>query len=307
MGGGGGGGGYIRSEPEKLLRKIRQSDERTKDKEYEAEVEHHLNSLLKDYNDRNTEAIKRHLEEIRKALEKDLEGTLDLLYGGSVAKHTYVEGLSDVDSLAVLDSCELANGSPQAAKEYFAQRLRERFPKTEIDVGKLAVTVRFSDVEVQLLPAVSCKSNVQIPDASGKKWSEINPEGFRKALTQTNQANGNKVVPVIKLAKAIINNLPEKQRISGYHAESLAVEAFKNYKGEQRLKPMLQHYFRTAANLVRQPIRDRTGQSVHVDDYLGAPNSLGRRIVSDAMGRISRRMSNADNAGSVDEWRKMSD
>jgi hypothetical protein len=58
--------------------------------------------------------------------------------------------------------CELADGSPEAAKEYFAQRLRERFPKTDIDVGRLAVTVRFSDAEVQLLPAVSCKSNVQI-------------------------------------------------------------------------------------------------------------------------------------------------
>lgn len=307
MGGSGGGGGYIRSEPEKLVRKIRQSDEQTKDKEYEAEVEHHLDSLLKQYNDRNTEAINRHLEEIRKALEKDLEGTVDMLYGGSVAKHTYVDGLSDVDSLAVLDSCELADGSPVDAKEYFARRLRERFPSTDIDVGRLAVTVRFSDAEVQLLPAVSCRSNVQIPDASGKTWSEINPEGFRKALTRTNQANGGKVVPVIKLAKAIINNLPEKQRISGYHAESAAVEAFKNYTGEQRLKPMLQHYFQTAANLVRQPIRDRTGQSVHVDDDLGAPNSLDRRIVSDAMGRISRRMSNANNAGSVDEWRKMSD
>ena len=307
MGGGGGGGGYIRSEPDKLVRKIRQSDERTKDKEYEAEVEHHLNSLLKEYNDRNTEAISRHLEEIRKALEKDLEGTVDLLYGGSVAKHTYVDGLSDVDSLAVLDSCELADGPPEAAKEYFAHKLRERFPKTEIDVGRLAVTVRFSDAEVQLLPAVSCKSNVQIPDATGTRWSEINPKGFREALTQTNQANGSKVVPVIKLAKAIVNNLPEKHRISGYHAESVAIEAFKNYNGEQRLKPMLQHYFQTAARVVRQPIRDRTGQSVHVDDYLGAPNSLNRRIVSDAMGRISRRMSNADNAGSVDEWRTMSD
>jgi hypothetical protein len=44
-----------------------------------------------------------------------------------------------------------------------------------------------------------------------------------------------------------------------------------------------------------------------VADNLGSPNTLDRRIVSDAMGRISRRMSNADNAGSVDEWRRMSE
>lgn len=303
----GGSGSYFRSNPDDIVRKLRDSEDATRNNQYERDVNQHLKSLLTEYNDRDRDAINRHLEEIKKALEKELEGTIDLLYGGSIAKHTYVDGLSDVDSLAVLDSCELADGSPEAAKEYFAERLRERFPRTEIDVGKLAVTVRFADAEVQLLPAVSCESNVKISNASGTSWAEVNPKGFTKVLTQTNEANGRKVVPVIKLAKAIINNLPDKQRVSGYHAESLAVEAFKGYKGEHRLKPMLQHYFQAASTLVRQPIRDRTGQSVHVDDYLGAPNSLDRRIVSDAMGRISRRMNNADNASSVDEWRKMSD
>lgn len=303
----GGSGSYFRSDPDEIVRKLRDSEDETRNNQYEINVDQYLKSLLTEYNDRDTESITRHLEEIRNALGKDLDGTIDLLYGGSVAKLTYVDGLSDVDSLVVLDSCKLADGSPAAAKEYFAQRLRERFPTTDVDAGQLAVTVRFSDTEVQLLPAVSCESNVKISDASGKGWAKINPRGFTKVLTQTNQANGGKVVPVIKLAKAMINNLPEKQRISGYHAESLAVEAFKNYTEPQRLKPMLQHYFQAAANLVRQPIRDRTGQSVHVDDYLGASNSLSRRIVSDALSRISRRMRTADNAVSLDEWRKMSD
>lgn len=303
----GGSGSYFHSDPDRIVRKLRDTEDATRNNQYESEVDQYLKSLLSKYNNRDTEAISRHLDEIKKALEEYLEGAVNLLYGGSVTKHTYVDGLSDVDSLVILDSCELADGSPEVAKEYFAQRLRERFPRTDIEVGRLAVTARFSDAEVQLLPAVSCKNNVKISDTSGKGWAEINPKGFAKVLTQTNQANGGKVVPVIKLAKSIINNLPEKQRITGYHAESLAVEAFKGYQGEHRLKPMLQHYFQNAANLVRQPIRDRTGQSVHVDDYLGVQNSLDRSIVSDAMGRISRRMSNADNAGSLDEWRKMSD
>ena len=303
--GGGGGGGYFRSDPNKLVKKLQESEAKTENSKYETEVANILASLLTKFNDRDYEAINRHLEEIRKALEKDIEGTIDLLFGGSVAKHTYVDGLSDIDSLVILDSCDLADQSPEEAKEYFVERLKERFPKTEVKEGVLAVTVRFSDAEIQLLPAVSCQNHVKISDQTGRNWSKINPDSFRKVFTETNQQNGRKVVPVVKLAKAIVATLPEKHQISGYHAESLAVHIFRNYKGDLKLKPMLRHYFQEASQLVRQPIRDRTGQSVHVDNYLGTPNSLERKIVSDAFGRISRRMSNADNASSVDEWHKL--
>jgi CRISPR/Cas system-associated exonuclease Cas4 (RecB family) len=302
---GGSGSSYFGSDLDTLRQKLRESEKRTEDTKYEAEVANVLAGLLTQYNDRDIEAINRHLDEIKRALEKEIEGTVNLLFGGSVAKHTYVDGLSDVDSLVILDSCDLANGSPDAAKEYFAQRLLERFPKTDVEVGRLAVTVRFSDAEIQLLPAISCQRDVKIADQTGHNWAQIKPKNFTEVLTRTNQQAGGKVVPIVKLAKAIIVNLPEKHRISGYHAESLAVEIFKNYSGEQKPKVMLEHYFQQASLLVQQPIRDRTGQSVHVDDYLGAPNSLERQLVSDAFSRVYRRMNNADNAGSIDQWHKL--
>ena len=42
------------------------------------------------------------------------------------------------------------------------------------------------------------------------------------------------------------------------------------------------------------PISDSTGQSIHVDDYLGSRSSNSRRMVSDSLSQISRRMNNAD-------------
>jgi hypothetical protein len=304
---GGGGGGYFgpRSDPEKLKQKLRDSEARTTDAAYEAKVAELLASLLTKYNNRNNEAINRHIEEIRKALQKELEGTVDLLFGGSVAKQTYIDGFSDIDSLVILDNCELADQSPKAAKEYFAQRIRERFPKSQVEIGKLAVTVRFSDAEIQLLPAISCKNHIKIADKTGRAWSLISPKEFSSAFTRINQQVGRKVVPVIKLAKAIISNLPEKHQISGYHAESLAIDIFKNYKEGLKPKVMLKHFFQAACQRVRKPIIDRTGQSVHVDDYLGPANSLERRIVSDAFDRVYRRLNNADNASSLDEWNKL--
>ena len=303
--GGSGGGGYFRSDPNDIVKKLRESEAQTENTKYEAEVADLLGSFLTKFNQRDHEAISRHIAEIARVLEKDIEGTVDLLYGGSVAKHTYVDGLSDIDSLVILDSCELAEQSPELVKKYFAERLKERFPKTEVTEGRLSVTVHFSDAEIQLLPGVSCERHVKIADKTGQEWSQIRPKDFTSVLSKTNQQKGGKVIPVIKLAKAVIATLPDKHQISGYHAESLAVKIFSNFKGDLRPKTMLEHYFREASKFVRQPLRDRTGQSVHVDDYLGVQNSLERKIVSDAFSRVSRRMDNADNAGSLDEWVKL--
>jgi hypothetical protein len=112
-------------------------------------------------------------------------------------------------------------------------------------------------------------------------------------------------VPAIKLAKAIIDRLPERQRLSGYHVESLAIEAFRGYSGPLETKAMLNHFFREASSRVLGHIRDRTGQSVHVDEYLGDAGSLERRVVSDALARTARRMANADAHENIDEWRRL--
>ena len=303
--GGSGGGSYFSRDPEAAMRELKTSQKKARDDEYVAQCNNLLSSFLSDFNDRDQEAISRHLHEIKKALENELEGTIDLKYGGSVAKHTFINGLSDVDSLVMLDNCELSEQSPDSAKEYLLTRLKERFPKTEIKAGQLAVSVRFGDAEVQLLPAVSCRDHVKIADETGARWANIQPKEFSRVLTQINQEKAGKIIPVIKLAKAIINNLPERHQISGYHAESLAVDLFRNYKAELKTKDMLKHYFAEGAQRVLRPIKDRTGQSVHVDDSLGSENSLERRIVSDAFSRIARRMNNADAAGRLEDWKNL--
>jgi hypothetical protein len=300
--GGAGGGGYFSSNPRKALRELLAAQRQTENQEYEAESNNALQTHLAYINNRDVDAINRRLDVIKQALQEELDGTIDLRFGGSVAKHTYVDGLSDVDSLVLLDKCELASASPSEAKGYLARRLREELVGATISEGRLAVTVQFPDVEIQLLPAVSCKGTVQIADSKGDEWADIKPREFARVLSRANEQVGGKVVPVIKLAKAIIANLPENQQISGYHAESLAVKIFDGYQGSQAYKDMLKYFFEEGASQVGSPIRDRTGQSVHVDTYLGRENSLQRRIIADAFARIGRRMSNADATGSTDQW-----
>jgi hypothetical protein len=302
--GGSGSGGYFSGDPNTVRREL-SALRTTSSAEFEAETANALVNLLGQMNNRDVEAISRHLDDIKQIFEDELDEAVYLRFGGSVAKHTYVDGLSDVDCLVFLDKCELAEGTPNEARTYLADRLRERLEGADVSEGTLAVTARFDDAEVQILPAVSCEGAVQIADSTGNDWSKIRPREFSRVLTNVNEANGRKVVPTIKLAKAIIANFPDQMRISGYHTESLAVKIFRTYDGPQTLRSMLRAFFERAASEVRAPIKDRTGQSVHVDDYLGREGTLERRILSDYMGRIARRMALADSTQSVEQWTSM--
>ena len=304
MGGSGGtfGGGRP---PEELFRKVRESEEKTRDEQFETAVASNIASLLTKYNQRS-ENIKTHLETIKKAIEKEIDGSVDILFGGSVSKHTYVDGLSDVDALVILNKSELKQASPEKVKNYFLDRLSERLPKeTIIEKGNLAVTVKYSDIDVQLLPAIRYKGGFRIADSTGRDWSFIKPKDFAERLTDINKKTNGNLIPTIKLAKSIISSQAEKRRLNPYHTETLAVGIFKDYDGGTTPKEMLKHFFNAAQECVKSPMVDVTGQSTHVDDYLGKTGSLNRKLVADTLSRIGRRMQNADRAHSDKQWEQI--
>ncbi|HTE54974.1 MAG TPA: CBASS oligonucleotide cyclase [Kofleriaceae bacterium] len=299
---GGSGGNF---DPPRIRSEIRELEGRVEDAEYEAEVAHVLSNVLATANDRDTDAIQKHLNVIQQAIENDVEGFVDLLFGGSVSKNTYVAGVSDVDALVVLNDSALRALTPLEARDYLIARLRERLPGTSVEPDGFAVAVRYSDGLVELVPARRHGDDYLLPGRDFQTWTRVRPRAFTDALTTTNRTQNGKVVPTIKLAKVALSDLPEARRPNDYHLESLAVEIFTGYQGPKRPKEMLTHFFSEAAKRVLQPIVDRTGQSRHVDDNLGAARSLERQILSDGLGRISRRLQNADGAHAVDQWKRV--
>jgi hypothetical protein len=303
--GGSGGGGYFSGPltPQQLRQQVQEAEEQAKNEAFETSVANLIDGVLADANTRNADAVSAHLDTLRQAIQADIEGTVDIRFGGSVAKHTYVDGISDADALVILNRSELRGMAPREVRAYFADRIRERLPATDVSEGDLAVTVRFADIDVQLIPAIRVGKALRVPEAGGQAWSpHIRPEAFAHRLTSLNQSLGGKLVPTIKLAKAILAARPEEQRLSGYHVESLALQAFGQYPGPRTTRAMLRHFFIQAADLVRRPIRDATGQSLYVDEYLGKAGSLERRIVADGLARIGRTITNADAAQSLTQW-----
>ena len=253
------------------------------------EINSWLRDQLKEYNDRDHEAINRHRQTVRKALEQD-EDVVRILFAGSLERHTYVEGLSDVDALVIVNRSKLSSEPPQDAIESMEALIRRRLPNTKIKSGALAVTVTYSDgVEMQFLPAIERKDGIRIADMSRNRWSAVtHPDRFREKLTKVNQARAGQVIPAIKLMKGLASQVIQNddEKIKGYHMESIAIEAFRDYQGPTDLRSMVIRFCESASEIVLEPIRDSTGQSRNVDEYMKGARSPRRRRASENFRRM---------------------
>jgi predicted nucleotidyltransferase len=302
----GGSGGQRYSDDRQNIEALRREiQDQLRQQELEASLNAFLGEELASFNDRDMHLTEERLTAIEDALNDSALDVDRLLFGGSVAKHTYVDGLSDVDALVVLDD---PNATPGELVERFAEVLRGRLESgkvLDVTAGNLAVTVTYRDgSQIQLLPAVERGDHTMIASEDAASWRQIRPHKFAEKLTEVNRSNGNAVVPTVKLAKAAMANLPPEHQLSGYHVEAIAVDAFRNYSGRRDRLSMLKHLVDHAAEAVLRPTGDITGQSVHIDAHLGPADSAERRSISSSLQRLSSRLSSSTR---VEDYRVLFD
>jgi predicted nucleotidyltransferase len=301
---GGGGSSYFPKNKPDLAKLIQQSKKEADKERLDADVNKFLREVLASF-ERDPTKVQDRLEKITEILrdEADME---KFLFGGSVAKHTFVDGLSDVDVLVILKREDLVGKSPGEILNIFHQSLRDRLTYDlvqSVNKGTMAVTVIYRDgIEIQLLPALRTGTKVVIPSAGAKEWKEVDPKAFQRILTKTNERLDSSLIPTIKLVKSINDGLPEQKRLTGYHIESLALEAVKGYRGAKTVKSLLPQVFDAISKRVLTPIQDVTGQSRVVDSYLGAANSTKRRDAANVFAGIVRRLNAAT---TVDQWKEI--
>ena len=302
--GGGGGSTFYSERPADLGKQIREAELKAAESNFSPKLAERLSGLLARVGDRDQAKTTERLDAIKRHLGNNLQTSIELRFGGSVAKHTYVDGLSDVDMLLVMRSEPKGTPAPATVLNGITTLLSEKLSrKVEVSKGRIAVTLTYDDgEEIQLIPAVRDADKLHVPEWNVNAWSAIDLMKFREGLTKRNTKCGMKLVPTIKLAKVINAGLPEALRLSGYHIESMAIAAFKQYQGPYVVEKMLPYFFKSMTRLVRAPMRDLTGQSVHVDEYLGRTNSPERRQLAHILDRIFRRMENATAAASMEQW-----
>ena len=245
--------------------------------------------LLVRYKRRNSTTLTRRLESLCTFLRQKGD-VVQTMFGGSVKKGTYVTSLSDIDVLLIVNESSLVNQPPTKVIEYVRDTIQRRLPNNEVSSGTLAVTVKYSKgPEIQVLPAIRRKKGIRIAEPGGAKWSNVaRPDDFAAKLAKVNTARDGRVVPVIKLAKAMSDCFitQEDRKISGYHMESLAIDAFSNFQGPLDPNSMLVHLLGQSMDAVMSPITDSTGQSRYVDEYLGPADSGPRKRTSTYFGQM---------------------
>ena len=242
-------------------------------------------NLLAQYKRRNTKTVTQRLESLCEFLRQK-GNVVQTMFGGSVRKGTYVTGLSDVDALLIVNQSSLVNQPPARAIEYVRDTIQGRLRQNIVSAGNLAVTVSYSDgTEIQILPAIRTNScGVRIANPDSNQWSNVaRPDDFARKLAKVNTARDGRVVPVIKLAKAMADCFISRpnRKISGYHMESLAIDAFKNYGGPLDTKSMLIHLLGHSMDAVKSLITDSTGQS-----RCWQPAKMGQCETREIRGRI---------------------
>ena len=263
-------------------------------------------ALLVRYNRRNTRATTRRLESLCEFLRQEGNHVVQTKFGGSVQRGTDVTGLSDVDALLRVNESSLVNQPTSEVIAYVRDTVGRRLRQNSVSAGDLAVTVGYSDgTEIQILPAIRTNTGgVRIAEPGSTTWSRVaHPERFAEKLREVNQARDGRAVPTIKLAKAIADCFIRRpsRKITGYHMESLAIEAFGDYEGPLDPKAMLIHLLGHSIEAVMSPITDSTGQSIHVDEYLGPAGSRGRQGASTHFGQMRGKVRSCSTRAESDE------
>ena len=302
MGGSGGGGRYTGGPSLTNLKRLQAAQEREREN-LNTDIENLLKDLLTRINDRDREEISERIDSIKDALGDKAE--LDaILFGGSVAKHTDVDGVSDVDALVILNRNDLGAMSPKDVLHEFHKTLKINLSMIDIKdikMGRLAVTIQYTNgEEIQLLPALRSGKSIKIGSPDGNGWSETKPGIFQRALIRSNASMNGTLVPAVKLVKSAIAGLPAQKQLSGYHVEALAVDAVQSYTGPKTTRALVLHILDHATSRVLSSIQDVTGQSRNVDLDLGVNNSIQRRNISMALGGMKRRLAAARSVG---QWK----
>ena len=114
MGGGGGGSGGSFGGGQGLERLRERAEEQAARAQFDSEVNARLDEELRSLNNRDVELVRRRLDELEEALGDEVDEIDRMLFGGSIAKHTFVDGLSDVDVLVMLKAvADLSRHNPQ--------------------------------------------------------------------------------------------------------------------------------------------------------------------------------------------------
>ncbi len=276
------------------------------------ESERSVNDSYKRYVDKSeitklqTKKINERRETIVNILKKDHVIKESHLIG-SFTRGTMVGPLkreSDTDVMIVLDANEHRNWADQEnGSKNCLQSIKRtiendpQFANTEVRIDRNAVTVKYRDSTIEIVPAFyynevkgagkptgvphskELSDGYAIPDTHSNSWVGTNPRRYKSMLKARDNANDGKVVRLTKIMKKCRdeNNMP----VNSYHMEIMVYNYFEEKSRSGKKVPKSDsEMVNDFASSLPQRLKVKTREPVYnesVDNYL-TPNQRSEAV-----------------------------
>jgi hypothetical protein len=159
----------------------------------------------------------------------------DTFLSGSYSRSTLIAPLSeaDIDVFVVLEPKYFhhyngQNGGQAGLLDLLKRTLRKTYTRTpDISRNGQAVTIRFDDFSVDVVPAVRRQGGgFLIPNSVTQSWLSTDPKKHIEIFAAANAAHGGDLVPMIKMVKVWNRSIAKHFR--SFHLEVLALAIYNN-------------------------------------------------------------------------------
>lgn len=177
----------------------------------------------------NGEAISNRYGEITAALNKkfrDTESKSDNSFQvGSFGRKTGIDGISDLDMLYIMPKGKwdtYKNGKQRKLLEDTKDAIKARYPKTEVRVDRVVVTVTYTDFHVEVQPVFEQDAqSYKFPDTKGAgSWSITKPREEMDELSAADVRKNANLKRLCKMGRAWRNK--HGQEMGGLLIDTLA-------------------------------------------------------------------------------------
>lgn len=162
-------------------------------------------------------------EKVRAAVARGVT-VRDSFLTGSYRRRTLIAPMrdADVDIMVVLDRTYRRRG-PTAVLDFVKDTLAETYPSSKISRNGQAVTISFSDFNVDVVPAFTPwwdTDSLDICNSGDETWIRTNPRKHIEISSKINQRTEGLLVPTVKMLKAWNRTADRPPR--SFHLEALA-------------------------------------------------------------------------------------
>lgn len=206
---------------------------------------------------------------VRDAVAKEMTVLTDFVTG-SYQRSTMIAPLSeaDVDVFVVLDLKYYEANGQASLLDKVKRAIEKTYKDTKISRAGQAVTVKFSDFYVDVVPGFNrIGGGYLIPDSSGKRWIETDPKKHVELWADLNKKKSGTFVPLVKMLKQW--NRMHSTLFRSFHLETLAYDVLQNVTISNF--PFGCRYVFDKARDKLLWLSDPSGYSGNVGSYLDTP------------------------------------